>query len=248
MEKEGMQSVKRIFAVVEKVAESQSGLGISELSRATGLPKSTVFRTVNALADSNYLTKDEAERYKLGYKFIAIAKRYTSKLDLREIAGPFLQQLVRSLNVTGHIAVRQGDYAVYIEKIQPYSYVCMYSDIGKSIELYCSSLGKSLMLGFNEEEFKAYLSRLSVVKYTATTLSKGELQKEMRLVRESGVAFDNAEHEEGVYCMSVPIYDYNDTVIGAISVTSGERTLLENKDYIEQLKRCGRDISRQFGK
>ncbi|NCA66681.1 MAG: IclR family transcriptional regulator [Clostridia bacterium] len=248
MEKEGMQSVARIFSVIEKVAESQTGLGISELARAVSLPKSTVHRTVGALVDNNYLIKDDNDRYKLGYRFIAIAKRYTNKLDLREMAGPYVQQLVRALNVTGHIAVRQGDYAVYIEKIQPHSYVCMYSEIGKSIELYCSSLGKSLMLGFSESELKEYLTKATFNRYTATTLTKCGLVKELQLVRDSGIAFDNAEHEENVYCMSVPIYDYTDKVIGAISVTSREKDFFNNIEAIELLKKCGKDISRLFGR
>ncbi len=242
-----MQSITRIFTLIEKVAESQSGLSISELSRAAGLPKTTVFRQVKALLDSNYLVKDENERYNIGYKFIAIAKRYTSKLDLREIAGPYIRQLSISLNVTGHIAVRQGDYAVYIEKVQPHSYVCMYSEIGKTIELYCSALGKNLMLDFSEKELNAYLERTSFEKFTKNTLSKKGLAEELKKIKASGIAYDNSEHEEGVYCMSVPIYDYTDKIIGAISITSSDKSILNDALAAAELKRCGTEISRRFG-
>lgn len=248
MSNEGMQSVNRIFQVIEKIAESQTKIGITEISRVTGLPKSTVFRTVNALVDSNYLIKDEFDKYGIGYKFIAIAKNYTSKLDLREIAGPYLVQLVQSYNVTAHIAVRREDKAVYIEKIQPHSYVCMYSEIGKSIELYCSSLGKSLMLGMSDEQFKDYIDRENFVKYTKNTLDKNQLIEQMQEVRKTNLAFDYAEHEEGVYCMSVPIIDYSQKIIGAISISSANAQLLKNSLAIEHIKKCGVEISRQFGK
>lgn len=248
MEQEGMQSVTRIFSIIEKIAEKNSGLGITEISRATNLPKSTVFRTVNALLNNNYLTKCENEKYKLGYKFIAIAKSYTTKLDLREIAGPYIQRLVHSLNVTGHIAVRQGDNAVYIEKIQPYSYICMYSDIGKTIEMYCSGLGKSLLLGLTKGELESYLERTDFVKYTDNTLNKADLVKELLKAQNEGIVYDNAEHEEGVYCMSVPIFDYNDNVIGAISITSADRKFFENANAVDMLIQSGKEISRQFGK
>ena len=248
MNNQSMQSVTRIFTLIEKIAESQSGLSISELSRASGLPKTTVFRQVKALVGNNYLVKDKNERYKLGYKFIALAKCYTSKLDLREVAGPYLRQLASALNVTGHIAVRQGDYAAYIEKIQPFSYVCMYSEIGKTIDLYCSALGKSLMLQFSDEELNAYLKRTNFIKYTQTTLSKTELIKELKAVKSEGVAYDNAEHEDGVFCISVPIYDYTDTVIGAISMTSADKDFLKDAQAVAELKRCGAEVSRRFGK
>jgi DNA-binding IclR family transcriptional regulator len=248
MENQSMQAITRIFLLIEKVAESQNGLSISELSRAAGLPKTTVFRQVKALVDINYLVKDENERYKLGYKFIAIAKSYICKLDLREVAGPYVRQLSRTLNVTGHIAVRQGDSAVYVEKIQPYSYVCMYSEIGKSIDLYCSALGKSLMLDFSIKELKNYLERTNFEAYTDNTLTKEKLIKELEHIKKNGIAYDNAEHEEGVYCMSVPIYDYTDKIIGAISVTSADKDFLKDDFAVSKIKSCGTEISRRFGK
>lgn len=243
-----MQSVSRIFLVIEKIAESQSGMGITELSKATSLPKSTIHRTVNALINSNYLIKDDKDKYRLGYKFIAIAKKYITGLDLREVAGPFLHNLVRKLNVAGHIAVRRGDYAVYVEKIQPYSYVCMYSEIGKSIELYCSALGKSLMLGMTDKELNNYIDTIKIYQYTPNTLNKEKLIEEIEKAKVTGITIDNSEHESHVYCMAAPIYDHAKSVVGAISITSADENFLQNSEAIELLKQAGRDISKQYGR
>lgn len=244
-----IQSVDRIFGIIEKIAEYRQGVGISELARGVGLPKSTVHRTVTALVANNYLVKDETnDKYKLGYRFIAVAGSYASKLDLREVAAPYVRNLVNKLNVTGHIAIKQGDYAVYIEKILPYTFACTYSEIGKSIELYCSALGKSLLLGLPEKELIEYYRRLLPRKFTPNTLDIIGLQKELTEARKTHITKDNAEHEEGVYCIATPIIDSYDKVIGAISISSHDKEMLTDLPTRELLLESARLISRQYGK
>lgn len=243
------QSVDRIFGIIEKIAEYRQGVGISELARQVDLPKSTVHRTVSALVANNYLVKDEtSKKYKLGYRFIAVAGSYASKLDLREVAGPYIRDMVNKLNVTGHIAIKQGDHAVYIEKIKPYTFVCTYSEIGKNIELYCSALGKSLLLGLPEKELVEYYRRLMPRKYTPNTLDILGLQKELSEARTTLITQDNAEHEEGVFCIATPIFDSYNKVIGAISISSHEQTMLTDQSARKLLIDSAKLISRQYGK
>jgi DNA-binding IclR family transcriptional regulator len=244
-----VQSVDRIFNIIEKIAGYRQGVGISELAREVGLPKSTVHRTVTALVANNYLSKDEAtDKYKLGYRFIAIAGSYAAKLDLREVAGPYLRDMVVKLNVTGHIAVKQGDYAVYIEKILPHTYACTYSQIGKTIELYCSALGKSLLLGLQEKELIEYYRRLLPRKFTPNTLDIMGLQRELTEARKTLITRDNAEHEEGVYCIATPIFDSYGKVLGAISISSHEISLLTDENARAMILESAKMISRQYGK
>ncbi|MDD3947420.1 MAG: IclR family transcriptional regulator [Clostridia bacterium] len=244
-----IQSVDRIFGIIEKVAQYRYGVGISELAREVNLPKSTVHRTVTALVANNYLAKDEtSEKYKLGYRFIAVAGSYTSKLDLREIAAPYLRNMVNKLNVTGHIAIKQGDYAVYIEKLLPYSFACTYSEIGKTIELYCSALGKSLLLGLTESELVEYYRRLMPRKFTPNTLDIISLQKELTEARATQITKDNAEHEEGVFCIATPVYDNYNKIIGALSISSHEKSLLTDSVAREMLIESARLTARHYGK
>jgi len=244
-----VQSVDRIFGIIEKIAGYRQGVGISELAREVGLPKSTVHRTVTALVANNYLSKDEmTDKYKLGYRFIAVAGSYAAKLDLREVGGPYLRDMVMKLNVTGHIAVKQGDYAVYIEKLMPYSFACTYSEIGKTIELYCSALGKCLLLGLSEKELVEYYRRLLPRKFTPYTLEIMGLQRELTAARKTLITQDNAEHEEGVYCIATPIFDSYGKVLGAISISSHEMALLTDEPPRQMLLESARLISRQYGK
>lgn len=241
------QSADRIFLIIEAIARAAGGIGITEISKAVQLPKSTVHRIVYSLVNKNYLALSE-DKFTLGYRLIAIAGDHLSRLDIRKVASPFLHNLSSITSATAHIAIRQGNYAVYIDKIQPYTHICMYSDIGRSIELYCSGLGKALLLGLSEDDLKTYLKVVRFNKFTENTLDREKLIKELSIARKTGVTIDNAEHENGVFCLATPIYDYNNSVIAAISISSSNKSLLEDDISKDALLTCGKEISEQFGK
>lgn len=242
-----VQSVDRIFLLIETVAESKE-IGISDIARKTSLPKSTVHRLVTALVAKNYLQKSENDRYKLGFKFIAIAGDYVSSLDIRTMANPFLHNLSKTLGVTSHLALLRKDTAIYIEKIQPYSNVCMYSEIGKGIGLYCSALGKSLLLGYTEKDKNNYINKLEITQHTKTTLSKEELVEELRKSESTQITLDNAEHEEGIYCIATPIYNYAGKIIAAISISTPSVKILHEERFRTELINAGNKLSALFGK
>lgn len=246
---ENNQSVDRIFQLIEIVAASGDGMGITEMARNADLPKSTVHRIASALVEKNYLQKDEASgRYKLGFRFIAIAGDYVDSLDLRSAASPYLHGLSAALGTTVHLAILRGDKAVYIEKIQPYTHTCMYSEIGKPIDLYCSALGKSLMLDFSSDRVEEYLRNTEFKQYTAFTLDKDGLIEEVLSAKKTHLTRDNAEHENGVYCLATPVINYKNKVIAAISISGIKPDVLTDPKYGNALKQAGESISRLFGK
>ena len=229
MENGNSQAADRIFAVIEEVAGAEKPLSLTEIAKRTNLPKSTAFRIVSALLNKHYLNRDgDSERYKLGYRFVAVAGAYMSGLDLRSEAAPYLRDLSKRTDMTAHLAVKQGGQAVYIEKILPYSNACAYSEIGRTIDLYCSGLGKSLLLGLTEQELKDYVRRLKIVKYTEGTLGKRALISELEEARQRGYTKDNAEHEKGVFCIAAPLKDYSGNVVAAFSLSGSHIEVLSD--------------------
>lgn len=241
------QSLDRISEILDVVANNTSGCTLRDVVLKLGLPKTTIYRNMSALTEKGFLMKGEDNLYKIGYKFLFLAKHYLSSLDIRDIANPYLKKLVTEFNVTAHIAIIHQDKAVYIEKIRPFSFECTYSDIGKTIDLYCSSLGKSLLLGLNGEVLEKYLSNVTIKCFTANTLDTKSLREEIEIARKTGYTIDKAEHEEGVFCIAAPIFDYNGNIIAAISISKGDKEILKTKKILDSLLDAAKNISREFG-
>ena len=68
-EKNGVQSVERIFGIIEALAAHPGGAGLQQLAADTGLAKSTAHRLLASLVGLGYAMQDvDNGRYRLTLK------------------------------------------------------------------------------------------------------------------------------------------------------------------------------------
>jgi len=63
-EKSGVQSVERIFQLIEHLAAHPTGVSLQRLAEETGLAKSTVHRLLASLVGLGYVVQDEETKKK----------------------------------------------------------------------------------------------------------------------------------------------------------------------------------------
>ncbi len=226
----GVQSIERALDLLECLARSSDWMGISELSAATGQPVGTVHRLLMTLMAREYVIRDSrTRRYALGPAFRLLAGVALQTPNWSEIATPYLRELVEISGETANLAVMERDRAVYVAQAQPTRMVRMFTELGNRVPLYNTGCGKVLLAFQTERVLNSYLSENSLVAYTLTTITDTEtLRTELARVRERGYAIDNEEQEEGVRCLSVPVYGpSNHRVVAAISI-SGPSSRLDN--------------------
>ncbi len=216
-----IQVIDRAFEIIEQLSTSEVGLSITELSRRTNLPKSTVFRILNSLTERHYVLKNEQSNlYQLGYKFVEISSIYLNKIELKTEAVPIMRQLATTFSAICYLGVLEKKEVVYLEKIETMNSLRLYSQIGKREPLHCTGLGKVLLSKLTPAEFDRLGKSLDLVKFTPKTITNfEELQREVTLVRNQGYAVDNGEQVENNYCLAVPIYDYTRKAIAAMSIS-----------------------------
>ena len=143
----GVQSIERALDIIEVLAVEESGLGVTEIASRVGLHKSTAYRIIETLYNRGYLNKTQDNNYKIGLKLIEAVSCYINSLELETQARPYVAQITAELGLTSHLGVLEGDKVVYIEKMDVFSSVRMYSQIGLRMHAYCSSLGKFMLSG-----------------------------------------------------------------------------------------------------
>ena len=245
-----VQSLDRALDVLEALASEQDGLGVTEISDRVDLHKSTVHRLLATLLDRGYVSKNEHGSYNIGLKLIEVVSVYLNSLELQTEARPHVAQISTDLGLTAHLGVLDGDQVVYIERMDMYSGVKLYSQIGLRVHAYCSSLGKCLLSNFSSEDLDKIMNDCSFTKFTPNTISSlEELHEELKLVRKRGYGMDDQEFSMNNRCIGAPIYDYRGEIIAAVSA-SGPPTLLTDErvphvaDYV---KNKAGEISRSMG-
>lgn len=250
MIEKGVQVIDRVFDILELLALEKNGLGVSEIARRLDLNKSTVHRILGGIAERGYLEKTEDGVYSLGIQFVELASQRLSNIELSTEARAYLSELTNIVRQSSHLAVLDGSDAVYIDKMELVHNLRLYSQIGKRIPIYCSALGKSLLLDENDEVILEKLKTCSFEKLTATTLiSSRAVLQEIKISRQRGWTIDDEEHDIGIRCIAAPIYDYRGKITAALSI-AGPADIISperDKENGELVKKYAFLISKRLG-
>ena len=214
-----VQSVDRTFDILEILARNQAGMNLTDIGQEIGLHKSTVHRLLGTLKERGYVEQGAFPGvYKLGLKFVHLAGSYLNGIELKTESETFLRDLSNLLSQTVFLAVLQGDQVVYIDKCEQANSLRRYAIIGRRAPLYCTSLGKALLLDKSEAEIRSILGDTPFKRRTGRTVRDvDEFLEDLRGAAERGWTRDDQENEKGVQCMAAPIRDYRGGIIAAIS-------------------------------
>jgi DNA-binding IclR family transcriptional regulator len=250
-QKEGnVQSLERALDIVEALSLERDGLGVTELSRRIGLHKSTTHRLLSTLSSRGYVRKHDSGSYGIGLKPIEIVSCYINSLELQTESRPYVAQIATELGLTAHLGVLEGDQVVYIERMDIYSGIKLYSQIGLRMHAYCSSLGKCLLSSFSGEELARVMANCDFNRFTPHTISSlEELRRELKQVRLQGWAIDNREYNLNNRCIGAPIFDYRGEIIAAVSASGPLTLLTEDRiaEVAQYVKGKALEISRNLG-
>ncbi|MFE3373148.1 IclR family transcriptional regulator [Streptomyces sp. NPDC059173] len=203
-------------SVLECFRPDGGAFRLTEIAARTGLAKTTAFRLCADLMRLGLLERD-GESYRLGGKLFELGSLVPRRLDLREAALPFLQDLFEATRETVHLGVREGHDVVYIERIHGHRTLSLPSRIGGRLPLTCTGVGKAL-LAFSgpelaDEVLAGPLARLT--PYSVTDPAR--LRTVVEQIQVSGLAYEEQEAALGVSCIASPVFD-GATAVAALSV------------------------------
>lgn len=193
----------------------------TDIVEDAGLAKATVHRILSTLVDEQFITGDSQHGYHPGSRFLGIAGRAISRLDISAIAEPIVEGLVRDVDCTVHVGVENGYEMVYVmrrDSSKPYR---MASRVGLSIPMHCTGMGKAVLSSWTPEQVERMAAEVGLPARTEQTITDvSRLHDELALTRDRGYAMDLGENEHGTTCVSAPIRDHQGRVRYGISVSS----------------------------
>lgn len=163
--KEDRHFVTALARGLEVLACFRSGskvLGNQELANRCKLPKSTVSRLTSTLVKLGYLTHDDATgKYALGMATMSLGVGMLAKLDIREVARPFMQELADATQTMVSLGVRDRLSMLYIENCRSQAALGLSLDVGARIPIVTSSMGRAYFALASRQERDEIIERLS---------------------------------------------------------------------------------------
>ncbi len=240
-----VQSVDRTLDLLEALATRSDPSGISELAVAVGLHVSTAHRLLATLVERGYVRQEPGTaRYHLAARVFPLAAAAERHLDLRTVARPFLERMMRASGETANLAICDRSEIVYLDHVASMHLVKMLTPPGLKAPLHCSGIGK-IFLALRDDIGLAAPPGESLERRTAKTIVTRELlEVELGRVRRNGYAIDDEEMEDGVRCIAVPIFDRRDACIGALSVSGPSNRM--TRDCVARLAPTALDVAREL--
>lgn len=218
-DKSGVQSVERIFQLIESLAAHPAGAGLQRLAQDTGLAKSTVHRLLASLVSLGYAAQDENGRYRLTLKMFELSSGIVNSMDIMDVAKVHLERLAQRTGEAVHLVIRDGQDIVYIYKTES-GPMRMSSRVGLRSPLYCTGVGKAILATLPADEVAQIWQHTIPQKLTAHTIVEFDaLQAQLTEVRTNGYAIDDEENELGVRCVAVAIPGVGGRADSAFSIS-----------------------------
>lgn len=194
-------AAERAIAVLDTLAEGGE-LGTNEIARRTGMTPSTVSRQLGTLAASGLAERvSSTGRYRLGLRIVHLANALLARLDVRTVARPHLEELVRRTGETATLSVPGEEDAITVDFVSGAHHVQPVSQLGRPSISHATSAGK-VMLAFSGRTLPAGPLRA----YTDRTITDPmQLAHEIARVRENGWAQAIEEREPGLSAIAAPI-------------------------------------------
>jgi len=217
-----IKTVANALDLLELFQESNSELGITDLSKKLQLHKNNVFRLITTLNSRNYIEKNNASgKYRLGVKTRALGHLAHRQADYRQYIRPALLRLNQFSRETCYFSVISGNYSYYMDAVDSNLPVRLTQWLGICRSLHSSASGKVQLAFMPKEEQERILNTLDFVEYTDRTINNvGKLKIEFNKILYSGYAVENQEYDINISEIAAPILDNSGNVIGALSIAA----------------------------
>lgn len=210
--------IERMTAVLGAFTPDHDRMGVNDIARRSGLPKSTASRLVSSLVDHGYLER-QGRLICVGLKLFELGTRSAQPHELRSLALPTMAGLRSSTRQTVHLSVLEGTDVVYIGILHGHDSSYLRSRVGGRLPAYATGAGKAL-LAFSPPGVVDRVIEKGFVAYQPGTITDpGSLIRELETIRATGLAYSTAEAGPGVAGAASPILTPESRPVAALSVS-----------------------------
>lgn len=214
--REAPSILNKAFDLLRAFDSQSRVMTLSELSRASNLPKSTVHRLLARLVELE-MVESHRSGYKIGLGMFKLAA-VTPAGRMRDYALPHLARLHDRTGKSVHFGVLRGADVVYLEKVARQDCPSRLTGVGVRLPAHCTALGKALLAYEDSVDLRACMTSPlpTLTRYSMTDVDR--LFHGFSRTRAEGFAEEVNETQMGLASVAAPIKVHH-YAIAAVSVT-----------------------------
>ncbi|MGD2270348.1 MAG: IclR family transcriptional regulator, partial [Desulfobacterales bacterium] len=242
-------TVKKAFQILKLISDAEQGMRLSELSKGLKISKSTVHGIAAALEQLGAIGRDPlTKRYTLGFTLFELGRAAFSRIDLKDMARPVMEDLMERGQESVFLGIKNGEHVTILDIVETRHDLKITASIGMRIPLLAGAVGKVFLSSMPETQAIELIRASGIHKFTEKTITDPEQYlQEIRTVRKKGYATDDEEYISGVRAVA-SVIPRNDQPHSAIWVVGFKPSMGDDKIkfLIQETKKAAEAIRRRI--
>jgi len=214
----GVSIIERMTAVLGSFSPDHDRMGVNEIARRAGLPKSTTSRLVAGLVRHGYLQRD-GQVVSVGLKLFELGTLSAQPNELRSLALPTMADLRKATMQTVHLSILEGTDVLYIGILRGRESSALLSRVGGRLPAHATGAGKALLAFASDDVVQRVIQQGLTPCQPGTITDPDALLRELEAIRRTRVAYSTAEAGPGVTGAASPILTPDAHAVAALSVS-----------------------------
>jgi DNA-binding IclR family transcriptional regulator len=213
------KSLDKAIAVLKCFTPETPELKTSEVASKIGIHRVTAHRLLETLSQANLLHKDNNRGvYTIGPELYVLGSIYIENNDIYRSASPVVKKINELTGEVVGINVLdgRGDIMLLMREERQIGFHWG-SHVSSTFPAYATAGGKALLSELNNEEIDNLYPEERLKQLTAKTIStKAQLKRELKEIRETGLAFTNEEYLDGIESVGSVIRDATGRTVASL--------------------------------
>lgn len=212
----------RALRVLRLLATQPEPVPGERIARELGLPRSTTYHLLRAMADEGFVVHlADARAYGLGVAAFEVGSGYARQAPLQRIARRPLAALVDRTGHSAHLAVPHGRDVLYVVEERAPGRPPLVTDVGVRLPSHLTASGRAILAHLPANQVRAlYPDRTAFVDRTGVgPRSLTALRAVLAETRRRGHATEDGEVSPGMTSVAAAVLDHNGLPVAGVALT-----------------------------
>lgn len=240
----------RALRVLRFLARQPEPAPVDRIARSLGLPRSSTYHLLNAMAEEGFVVHlPEERRYGVGIAAFEVGSGYTRQEPLQRIARRPLAALVDEVGQSAHLAVPHGRDVLYVLEERAPGRPPLVTDVGVRLPAHLTASGRAILAALPSAQVRAlYPDRSAFVDRHGTgPRSLTALRALLGETSRRGHAEESGEVTPGFASVAAAVLDHNAHPVAAIAVTYPEDAGLDVAATVAAVRRTAASVGARLG-
>lgn len=216
-----VSALARGIGILQCFTTQRQELSSREIAEVTGLPKPTLFRLLDTLCELGLLRYSErVSKYVPGVTLLNLSAPALSRMTIRQLARPFMQDLADHIHGQVQILVGYRNTLTFAEIVHGVNSKIYRPEVGMRVSISRTASGRAYLCTMKDQERQAYLKGFAIDDPKRQTWLKDRLEDAAKDLAEHGFCRGHGDLYREITTIAVPMLQGRDDEqwIFAISV------------------------------